>query len=992
TVSGASLNLNATQEDVGLYSSSSFGSAAAMQDFVQYGAAGDIGRTDVAVAKGIWTLTEAVPTPAPGSSIQFDGAGNGATNWMVSATPSLGANNTNAICEAGTIDFMSGGTSAVICVGDGSPDPMTVRLNGAATTANTGFFITDNQGDILAFTTDPVIDLDGAPPGTCRVYGFVSLGEITNNAMGTSVYDASAVCCADLSDNWVEIVRETADGGTLGSDQGLNVTICKDGTPDPVTVTNDSTSGLSYAYIITDNTGMVLAFPPGNVIDLDGAPPGVCRVYGISYAGTLDTTTGVPIGTVGSDDCFDLSSNWIEITRNEADGGGVGSDLGLDVAICKDGIPDPVTVTNTSGSGLNYAYVITDDAGMVLVFPGGNVIDLDGAPLGVCRVYGISFSGTLDTTTGVPIGSVSSDECFDLSTNWVTITRTVAQGGTLDSDQGLNVTICKDGNPDPVTVTNDSTSALSYAYIITDNAGNVLVFPAGNVIDLDGAPPGICRVYGISYSGTLDTTTGVPVGSVSSDECFELSANWVTITRQQADGGGLGSDQGLDVAICKDGLPDPVTITNTSISGLNYAYVITDDAGMVLVFPGGNVIDLDGAPLGVCRVYGISFSGTLDTNTGVHISAVTSDECFDLSTNWVTITRTVAEGGTLDSDQGLNVTICKDGTPDPVVVTSDSTSALEYAYIITDNTGMVLAFPPGNVVDLDSAPLGVCRVYGISYSGTLDTTTGVPIGSVTSDECFELSSNWVEITRVEGGDGGTVGSDRGLNPAICKDGIPDPITVTNTSSSGFNYAYIVTDDADTVLAFPPGNVIDLDGAPIGICRVYGISYSGTLNSTTGVNIASITSDGCSDLSDNYVRITRSVADGGDVGSDEGLNVSICKDGIPDPVTMSNTSSSGLSYAYVITDDSGMVLAFPPGNIVDLDGAPLGVCRVYGISYSGTLDTTTGVPIGSVSSDECFELSANWVTITRTVAEGGTLGSDQGLNVTICKDGNPDPVT
>ena len=68
---------------------------------------------------------------------------------------------------------------------------------------------------------------------------------------------------------------------------------------------------------------------------------------------------------------------------------------------------------------------------------------------------------------------------------------------------GTAVTICKDGVPDPITVTHDSSSALNYAYIITDGSGNVLVFPGGNVIDLDGAPAGVCRVYGISYSGTL---------------------------------------------------------------------------------------------------------------------------------------------------------------------------------------------------------------------------------------------------------------------------------------------------------------------------------------------------------------------------------------------------------------------------------------------------------------------------------------------------------
>ncbi|MEM7391803.1 MAG: hypothetical protein AAF492_05585 [Verrucomicrobiota bacterium] len=471
---------------------------------------------------------------------------------------------------------------------------------------------------------------------------------------------------------------------------------------------------------------------------------------------------------------------------------------------------------------------------------------------------GISFSGTLDTTTGVPIGSVTSDECFELSSNWVEITRVQGgDGGTVGSDHGLNPAICKDGIPDPITVTNTSSSGFNYAYIVTDDADTVLAFPPGNVIDLDGAPVGICRVYGISYSGTLNTTTGVDIASITSDGCSDLSDNYVRITRSVADGGGVGSGEGVDVAICKDGIPDPVTITNTSTSGLSYNYVITDNAGMVLAFPPGNVIDLDGAPLGICRVYGVSYSGNLSTNLGVPIGAVTSDECFDLSTNWVTITRTVADGGTLGSDQGLNVTICADGTPDPVTITNDSTSALDYAYVITDNAGMVLAFPPGNIIDLDSAPPGVCRVYGISYSGTLGMMTGVDIMSITSDACHELSANWVEITRT-GVDGGTVMQTNGLtNITICLDATPDPITMVHTTLyMGQNYAYIVTDDTGMVLAFPPGNVIDLNGAPPGICRIYGIGFTGTLNPTNNVDISTITSSECWNLSDNYVRVTR----------------------------------------------------------------------------------------------------------------------------------------
>ena len=856
SLSGSTLDLNAIQEDIGLYRINSFGSPDAMIDFVQYGATGDIGRTDVAVAKGIWSLADAVATPSAGSSIEYDGVGNGAENWVVTATPSIDADNALAVCEGGRIEFSTGGTTARICSGDGIPDPLDITISGQSN-ADYGFFITDDQGDILGFTTNATIDLNSAPGGTCRVYGFSSIGSITNNAMGQSVSNVAAVCCSDLSENWVEITRTYVDGATVDSDFGSTVVICKDGSPDPVTLTNTTASTESYAYIITDNNGNVLAFPPSNIVDLDGAPLGVCRVYGISYSGILDTTTGVAIGDVISDACFDLSDNWVEITRTEPDGATVDSDFGSAVVICKDGTPDPVTLTNSTTSALSYSYIITDNNGNVLAFPPSNIVDLDGAPLGVCRVYGISYSGTLDTTTGVAIGDVTSDACFDLSDNWVEITRTEPEGATVDSDFGSAVVICKDGTPDPVTLTNSTTSALSYSYIITDNNGNVLAFPPSNIVDLDGAPLGVCRVYGISYSGTLDTTTGVAIGDVTSDACFDLSDNWVEITRTEPDGATVDSDFGSAVVICKDGTPDPVSLTNSTTSALPYAYIITDNNGNVLAFPPSNIVDLDGAPLGVCRVYGISYSGTLDTTTGVAIGDVTSDACFDLSDNWVEITRTEPDGATVDSDFGSAVVICKDGTPDPITLTNSTTSALSYSYIITDNNGNVLAFPPSKVVDLDGAPPGVCRVYGISYSGTLDTTTGVAIGDVTSDACFDLSDNWVEITRTLV-DGGMVMSEAGFTElAICLDSTPDPINIVHLqTATNQPYAYIVTDGNGVVLAFPSGATIDLNGAPPGVCRIYGISYTGTLNTTTGTDISEVTSTACWNLSDNYVEVTR----------------------------------------------------------------------------------------------------------------------------------------
>ncbi len=71
--------LNTTSSDVCLYTTSSFGSSAAMEDFVQYGGGG-IGRENVAVNKGIWTAGTFVDAAPPYEYIG-DGGQNGFQFW-----------------------------------------------------------------------------------------------------------------------------------------------------------------------------------------------------------------------------------------------------------------------------------------------------------------------------------------------------------------------------------------------------------------------------------------------------------------------------------------------------------------------------------------------------------------------------------------------------------------------------------------------------------------------------------------------------------------------------------------------------------------------------------------------------------------------------------------------------------------------------------------------------------------------------------------------
>lgn len=80
-------------EGLGLYSNNSFTNADAIVDFVQWGEAGSA-RESVAVEAGIWTAGDYVPNVRLDSySIEYDGEGDAASDWMEEVNPSLGEAN-----------------------------------------------------------------------------------------------------------------------------------------------------------------------------------------------------------------------------------------------------------------------------------------------------------------------------------------------------------------------------------------------------------------------------------------------------------------------------------------------------------------------------------------------------------------------------------------------------------------------------------------------------------------------------------------------------------------------------------------------------------------------------------------------------------------------------------------------------------------------------------------------------------------------------------
>lgn len=84
--------IHAGGPELGLYTSSQFGSADALVDYVEYGAAGG-GRESVAVEAGLWEAGTFMDVPAEGSSLAYMGGGDTMlANWS-EAAPTPGEEN-----------------------------------------------------------------------------------------------------------------------------------------------------------------------------------------------------------------------------------------------------------------------------------------------------------------------------------------------------------------------------------------------------------------------------------------------------------------------------------------------------------------------------------------------------------------------------------------------------------------------------------------------------------------------------------------------------------------------------------------------------------------------------------------------------------------------------------------------------------------------------------------------------------------------------------
>jgi len=909
--------------------------------------------------------------------------------------------------DGGTVSTKGGLSSLFTCAEDGRAD----RINFSTTSTDPlyRFVVTDENDVIIGFADDGTFNFETLEAETARVYGISYVGSVLAK-IGDNINDVQfSSSCFDLSDNFVEILRSQPKGGTVSLSNGeTSKTLCAEQLQnDMLTFVSNNIAPTAYAFIITNDNGIVLEVLSGNTATLSISDPGVCRAYGVSFTGNLRVKAGDNINTTAiSDDCFDLSTNFVRLIKREVNGGNVrlaNSGATASIVCIAPGVSSSLAFTNTSTStSSSYAYFVTDENNTILAVSNTPSFDFTNFNVRTVRVWGLSYSGNLLAKPGDNAATAAlSNECYDLSDNFVTITRQSVNGATVTLLSGATtgVTCTGDGRADIFAFRNTATSTESYIYIITNTSGIVIGLVTGNQFDFNNLTVDSARVYGLSYSGELRVKVGdnINAGNLAGN-CFDLSDNFVSITRTPVDGGAVSLTGGaISAQVCLGSAAGSLlSFTNNSTATINYGYFITDNSNAILATASGNSFNFSALTGNAFRVYGFSYSGNITAQVGNNATQIAlSNACYELSSNFITVTTDATDGATVSLAGGATTALncLGDATTQSFTLQNTSTAANDtYYYIVTNESNIVVAINANSAFNLEQLPVGTYRVYGASITDSLTLAVGNnATNTAISNGCFDLSDNFVIITQ-SAVDGGAVSLTGGATSAqVCLGSAAGSVlSFANNSTATINYGYFITDNSNAILATASGNSFNFSALTGNAFRAYGFSYSGNITAQVGNNATQIAlSNACYELSSNFITITTDAVDGGTVSLAGGTTTtfSCLGDALTQTATLQNTSTAANdNYQYIITDTNNITIAIQPDNSISLEQYPAGVYRVYGASVTGTLSNQI---VGNNAttfalSNQCFDLSNNFVTITRTAVDGGTVSlANGGSSATVC---------
>ena len=938
------------------------------------------------------------------------------------------------VCMNSSTSTTGNSTTVDVCPNDGTADiiPLVNSLN-ETPGVNYAYLITDVNQILQEVVLTTAFNFEGTSLDDQRVYGVHYDGTLIP-AIGSNRTLTTATGCAQHSSgtSFLTITKNACvpafvcmPSSTSTSGNSSVVDICPtDGTADVIALQNslNEAPGVNYAYLITDANQILQEVVLTTAHNFEGTSLNEQRVYGVHFDGTLTPLIGQNRTLTTATGCTQHSSGtaFLTVTKNAcapvfvcmaSSTSTTGNSTVVDICPT-DGATDFIPLQNSlnAAPGVNYAYLITDANQILQEVVLTSTHNFEGTSLNDQRVYGVHFDGTLTPLIGQNRMLTTATGCTQHSSGtFLTVTKNACApvfdcqtSQTFTTGNVTQVNICpSDGAADVVALQNSlaAPAGVNYAYLITDEneiLQEVLFTPSFN---FEGTSNTTQRVYGVHFDGTLVPQIGQNRMMTSATNCHTHSSatSFLSVVKDACPpvfnclASTVSSTSGNNLSFCAgDGVSDVVGFSNNigAVAGQNYAYLLTDANDILLSVVNGSTFDFEQATQANLRVYGIHFDGTLVPQLGFNRLVTSASGCFFHSTAGQFLTVTTDDcipafdcmSSTIGiSGQANQVDICPtDGVND--VFTFVNSLAVppgeNYVYLITDRNQILQSVITSNNFNFEGTSLDEQRVYGMHFSGDLNSQIGSPRTMTTASECFEHSSDtqFVTITKnacpppFECQATLTATTNWVSSVDICpSDGINDNLELRNSLfvPAGTNYAYLITDESEIVQEVVVAELYNFEGSGDRTQRVYGVHFDGTLIPAIGQNRMMTRATGCFTHSDanTFLTVTKQACvipfscEDSQVSTTGAMsNLSLCTtDGIDDVITVRNSLNLNdpEHYAYLVTNADEVLQFVSTDPTINVEGINLDEIRVYGVHFDGTLNPAIGQNRMMTTATGCF---------------------------------------
>lgn len=186
-----------------------------------------------------------------------------------------------------------------------------------------------------------------------------------------------------------------------------------------------------------------------------------------------------------------------------------------------------------------------------------------------------------------------------------------------------------------------------FGYVLLDRDSTILAYSPNDNFFFDTAVVDTGYLFLLSWNNQI---VGIETGTHIEDliGCYVISDPPVPVVFLELNGGMLSFESvGIqDTLLCgRDTVSSQILSFSTdSDDAFDYAYVLTDTLDRILLYPDQNSFDFTSLDTGTYRVYGFSYIGNVFQNMGSDVNSVSiSDDCSNISSNFLTVTKSTSE-------------------------------------------------------------------------------------------------------------------------------------------------------------------------------------------------------------------------------------------------------------------------------------------------------------------------------------------------------------